>query len=96
MIGLMTFVGMTAVPFSARADITVTGTETAGGDVMFEYSGSVDLTGLTSAPNIGIPASAVIPNSGALSFFGVPVTTDRYLIGGNVPALGRGGAADSS
>ncbi len=52
------------------ADMVIVATETSGGDVLFEYSGSIDTSGLTAAPFNVPSAPSTIDPRGSVVFFG--------------------------
>lgn len=59
----------------AEADIVMTATETDGGDVLFSYSGSLDINGLANPFASSGTSSFVDPGGGTVSFGnGSPVT----------------------
>jgi hypothetical protein len=78
-----------SVPAITSADIVINAVE-IGGDVVFSYSGSIDLSGL-GAPLLGIILfTRIQPDSGTIVFggildvyFGLPVSFPVFGTGGN-------------
>jgi hypothetical protein len=77
-----------SVPAVTRADIVINAVET-GGDVVFSYSGSIDVSGLgTPLPGI-ILFSRIQPDSGTMVFGGI---LDVYVgLPFSFPVFGTGG-----
>lgn len=75
-----------SVPSITRADIVINAVET-GGDVVFSYSGSIDLSGL-GAPQTGILLTRIQPDSGTIVYGGV---SDIYSGLPVFPVFGTGG-----
>ena len=72
---------LTTVAQPAAAAIVMTATE-IGGDVVFSYSGTLDLTGMTQGGQTGMNASRVWASSSAVQFRTAgPITNNNFQYG---------------
>ena len=76
------------VPAVTRADVLITAVET-GADVVFSYSGSIDLSGLGTPDDSGTSASGgIVPSTGIVTFASVGSAFDQWLDVVDLPAFG--------
>ena len=73
---------------TANAALVISASEDAG-NVVFTYSGSIDLTGLTSTGTFFENRNAIFPGSGGLFSSGAGQQVALYT-GGTLPAFGSG------
>jgi hypothetical protein len=85
------------MPATSQADIVVNAQE-SGGDVVFSFSGSVDLSGLGAATGTGGSVSAIRPDLGLFIFSSVSSDPLDTWTGYTFPSFGSGGLelADSA
>jgi hypothetical protein len=85
---------LTLLPNSAHADVTVTGAE-VGGNVVFSYSGSVDLTGLTSFGD-GSSQPTIKPDFGFIAGSQPSSSYDVYAFSPSAVTFGAGSQTNAN
>ena len=84
---LLTSLAALTIPVAGNAAVIIN-TSQVGGDVIFSFEGSLDLTGMTPT-NSGNSLTAVAPSAGSILFSGPRIGMDVYSIA-SFPSFGSG------